>query len=57
MYLMTKCDKSGIKVVHNYKNKKSIITMGRQNVTSENTTSDLWPHKSFMQQLGLSNGT
>ena len=27
MYLMTKCGKSGINVVHNYKNKKSIITM------------------------------
>ena len=39
MYLMTKCDKSGIKVVYNYKNKKSIITMGRQNVASENTSS------------------
>ena len=39
MYLMTKCGKSGIKVVYNYKNKKSIITMGRQNVTSESTPS------------------
>ena len=33
MYLLTKCGKSGIKVVYNYKNKKNIITMGRQNVS------------------------
>ena len=39
MYLMTICGKSGIKVVYNYKNKKYIITMGRQNVTSESTPS------------------
>ena len=39
MYLMTKYGKSGIKVAHNSKNKKSIITMGRQNVTSESTPS------------------
>ena len=39
IYLMTKCVKSGIKVVYNYKNKKYIITMGRQNVTSESTPS------------------
>ena len=37
MYLMTKCGKSGIKVVYNYKNKKYNFTMGRQNVTSEST--------------------
>ena len=41
MYLMTKCGKSGIKVVYNYKNKKIIITMGRQNVTGESTPSGL----------------
>ena len=41
MYLMTNCGKSGIKVVYNYKNKKSDITMGRQNVTSESTQSGL----------------
>ena len=39
MYLMTKCGKSGIKIVYNYKNKKSIITMGRQNVAGESTLS------------------
>ena len=39
MYFMTKSGKSGIKVVYNYKNKKYIITMGRQNVTSESTPS------------------
>ena len=39
MYLMTKCGKSGIKIVYNYKNKKIIITMGRQNVASESTPS------------------
>ena len=39
MYLMTKCGKSGIKVVYNFKNKKSIITMGRKHVTSESTPS------------------
>ena len=39
MYLMTKCGKSGIKIVYNYKNKKSIITMGRQNQASESTPS------------------
>ena len=31
---MTICDKSGNKVVYNYKNKDSVITQGRQNVTS-----------------------
>ena len=41
MYLMTKCGKNGIKVVYNYTNKKSIITMGRQNVNSESTPSRL----------------
>ena len=30
---MTKRGKSGIKVFYNYKNKKYIISMGRQNVT------------------------
>ena len=39
MYLMTKCGKSGIKVVYTYKNKNYIITMGRKNVTSESTPS------------------
>ena len=39
MYLLTKCGKSGNKIVYNYKNKKSIITMGRQNVASESTPS------------------
>ena len=39
MYLMTKWVESGIKVVYNYKNKKYIITMGRQNVTIESTPS------------------
>ena len=39
MYLMTKCGKSGIKIVYNYENKKSIITMGRQNVASESIPS------------------
>ena len=39
MYLMIKCGKSGIKIIYNYKNKKTIITMGRQNVTSETTPS------------------
>ena len=36
---MTKSGKCGIKVVYNYKNKKYIIKMGRQNVTSESTPS------------------
>ena len=40
MYLMTKCGKSGNKVVYNYTNKKYIITMGRQNVTSESNPSE-----------------
>ena len=39
MYLTTKCGKSGDKVVYNFKNKNIIITMGRQNVTSESTPS------------------
>ena len=39
MYLMTKCGKSGIKIVYNYRKKKSIITMSRQNVASESTPS------------------
>ena len=39
MYLRTKCGKSGNKAVYNYKNKESIITRGRQNVTSESTPS------------------
>ena len=30
MYLMTICDKSGIKAVYNYKNKDSVITRGQQ---------------------------
>ena len=37
MYLMTKCGKSGIKAVYNYKKKDSAITRGRQN-TIRNTT-------------------
>ena len=36
---MTKCGKSDVKAVYNYKNKKYINTMGRQNVTSESTPS------------------
>ena len=39
MYSMTICDKSGIKAVYNYKNKESVITRGRQNVTSKSTPS------------------
>ena len=39
MYLMAKCVKSCIKIDYNYKNKKYIITMGRQNVTNESTPS------------------
>ena len=31
---MTICDTSGTKAVPNYKNKDSVITRGRQNVTS-----------------------
>ena len=50
MYLLTKCGKSDIKVVYNYK-KKIIITMSRQNVSVKVPHPDLWPHKSFMQQL------
>ena len=50
MYFMTKCGKSGIKVVYNYKNKKYIITMDRQNVVKV-PHPDLWSHKSLMQQL------
>ena len=36
---MTKCGRSGIKAVYNYKNKEYVITRGRQNVTSESTPS------------------
>ena len=36
---MTICDKSGIKAVYNYENKDSVITCGRQNVTSTSTPS------------------
>ena len=39
MYSMTICDKSGIKTVYNYKNKDSVITRSRQNVTSTITPS------------------
>ena len=39
MYLMTKYGKSGIQVVYNYKNEESVITLCRQNVTSESTPS------------------
>ena len=39
MYSMTICDKSGIKAVYNYKNKDSVITRGRQKVTSTSTPS------------------
>ena len=39
MYLMTICDKSGIKAVINYKNKDYVITRGRQNVTNTSTSS------------------
>ena len=31
------CDESGIKAVYHYKNKDSVITRGRQNVTSTST--------------------
>ena len=34
---MTTCDKSGIKAVYNYKIEDSVITRGRQNVTSTST--------------------
>ena len=39
MYSMTICDKSGIKVVYNYKNKNSATTRGRQKVNSKSTPS------------------
>ena len=39
MYSITICDKSGNKAVYNYKNKDSVITRGRQNVTSTTTPS------------------
>ena len=39
IYLMTKCGKSGIKAVYNYKNKNYVITRSPQNVTSETTLS------------------
>ena len=38
-YPMTISDKSGIKAVYNYKNKDSVFTRGRQNVTSKSTPS------------------
>ena len=38
---MTKCGKSRIKAVYNYKNDNFVITKGRQNVTSESTPSGL----------------
>ena len=38
---MAKYDKSGIKAVYNYKNKDSVITRVRQNVTSETNHPDL----------------
>ena len=38
---MTKCGKSGIKVVYGYKNDNFVVTRGRQNVTSESTPSGL----------------
>ena len=41
VYSMTKCGKSGIKAVYNYKNDNFVITRGRQNVTSESTPSGL----------------
>ena len=41
VYLITKCGKSGIKAVHNYKNDNFVITRGRQNVTSESTPSGI----------------
>ena len=34
MYSMTICDKSGTKAVYKYKKEDSVITRGRQNVTS-----------------------
>ena len=58
MYLLTKCGKSGVKVVYNCKNKKCIITMGRQNVTSESTSSrPLTSEVLHAATYGLSNGT
>ena len=39
MYSMKICDKSGIKAVYNCKNRDSVITRGRQNVTSTSTPS------------------
>ena len=36
---MTICDKTGIKAVYNCKNKDSVITRGRQNVSSTRTPS------------------
>ena len=41
VYLLTKCGKSGIKAVYNYKNDNFVITRGRQNITSERTPSGL----------------
>ena len=58
MYLMTKSGKGDVKVVYNYKNKKCIITMGRQNVTSESTSSRPLTSKVLhAATYGLSNGT
>ena len=48
MYLMTKCGKSSIKAVYNYKNKESVITRGRQDIISESTP---FGHLTFMQQF------
>ena len=41
VYSMTKCGKSGNKVVYNYKNDNFVSTRGRQNVTSESNPSRL----------------
>ena len=57
MYLMTKCGKNGIKTVYNYKNKKSIITMGGQNVASESTPSGPLTFVLRATTYGLSSGT
>ena len=39
MYSMTICDKSGVIAAYNYKNKDSVISRGRQTVTSTSTPS------------------
>ena len=57
MYLMTKCSKSGIRIVYNYKHKKNIITMGRQFVTIESTPSVPLTFDLYTTTYGLSNGT